>query len=124
MKDKIKIRYVLKNRNTGKIHYKWYTIEQIEKEGLSNLFDIENYEIISRDRDIGLLDKHGDSIYDRDILKIDEIGSYSERLVEVKWKEWEESARLGKPWMIQKAGWSIDSPQIWTSKSIVVVSKG
>lgn len=46
----LKFRYVVKNKHTGRVYFKYYTLNQIEISGISSLFDIENYEIISRDR--------------------------------------------------------------------------
>ena len=62
----MKFRYVLKNKHTQKIHFKWYKLESIEREGLKALFDVENYEIISRDRFIESIDKKGVEIYEND----------------------------------------------------------
>ena len=45
----MKYRYVLRNIHTNKTHFKIYSLESIEKAGLKDLFDVENYEIISRD---------------------------------------------------------------------------
>lgn len=67
----MKIRYAIKNKHTGVIHFKWYTITQIEV-GLSKLFDTENYDIISRDRFSGMTDINGREIYENDICKFKE----------------------------------------------------
>ena len=45
MKREILFKYIIKNVNTGVIHNKWYSLSQIEENGLKSLFDIENYEI-------------------------------------------------------------------------------
>jgi len=67
MVNKIKkIRYVLKNKITGSIEYKYYYLEQIEK-GIEKLFDVESYEIISRDRCTGKRDEYGKEICENDI---------------------------------------------------------
>lgn len=62
------IRYVLKDKNTGEIHFKWYSIKQIE-EGVFFLFDIGNYDIISRDRHTNQEDSEGEHIYENDIIQ-------------------------------------------------------
>lgn len=66
--EQIKIKYVLKNKNTGKIHYKKYTLSQIAHNGLRHLFDIDNYEIISKDKFTGKKTNKGEEIYEGDIL--------------------------------------------------------
>lgn len=64
---KIKIRYALKSKHTGQIHFKKYYLNQVEKNGLSKLFDIENYEIISNDLFVGKL-KNGDEVFYNDLI--------------------------------------------------------
>ncbi len=60
----IKFRYLLKNN--VEMYFKWYTLKQIESEGLKSLFDVESYEILSRDRFTGHQDKNGVDIYEGD----------------------------------------------------------
>lgn len=64
----MKYRYSLRNKHTQEIHYKWYTISQIETAGLKHLFDIENYDIISRNAFTGLTDSNNEDIYSGDEL--------------------------------------------------------
>lgn len=65
----LKFRYVVKNKHTGVIYFKYYTLNQIETSGIIGLFDIENYEIISRDRYHRVLsDLAGVDIYEGDLI--------------------------------------------------------
>jgi hypothetical protein len=66
----MKIRYILKNNHTKKVHIKKYSISQIEKDGLGGLFDVNNYEIISRDRFTGEYDNNKTEIYENDQLYV------------------------------------------------------
>lgn len=79
----MKYRYVLKNKHTGKLHFKIYSLESIEKDGLKGLFDIENYEILSRDRFTGFTNKNEKDIYNNDTLFRKNIGDK----YEVVWKD-------------------------------------
>lgn len=67
--NKIKIRYTLKNKHTGYLHYKKYFISQIEQYSLSRLFDVENYDIIGRDLFIEEKDKNDNELFCNDIFK-------------------------------------------------------
>lgn len=59
----MKFRYILRNKNTGKMHKKVYTLSQIQEKGLGHLFDLDNYEITSTDLFSGLIDKNKKEVY-------------------------------------------------------------
>lgn len=73
----MKFRYVIKNKHTQVVYFKWWTIKQIEAEGLNGLLDMENYDIIARDRFTGkqtsafsALERQ--DIYENDIVEVKE----------------------------------------------------
>lgn len=64
----IKFRYVFKNKSTGELIYEFYNIKQIERLNFISRFLKNNeFELISRDRYIGMLDINGKEIYENDI---------------------------------------------------------
>lgn len=64
--DRIIFRYVLQNKHVNRIEYKRYTLEQIEELGLSSLFPVHDYEILSRDRFSGKIDTEGNEVFEGD----------------------------------------------------------
>ena len=56
----IKFRYVFKNKSTGELIYEFYNIKQIERlDFISRFLKNNEFELISRDRHIGMLDING-----------------------------------------------------------------
>jgi hypothetical protein len=76
----MKIRYVVKNKYTDRMYNKYYSLEQIEVSGLNGLFDIENYNIVSRDRFIKTIDEV--DIYENDKLEGNEYNLCCYSLIE------------------------------------------
>lgn len=79
----IKFRYVYQHQETGRITSECYMLIEIEREHLqrSALFLIDHWEIIARDQFTGLTDKHGQEIYEGDIIHNPMAGSF---LIEFK----------------------------------------
>ena len=65
----MKIKYFLLNKHTNQLHVKIYELELIERGGLKDLFDVDNYEIVARLRFAGLPDKKGVDAYENDLAK-------------------------------------------------------
>jgi hypothetical protein len=66
----MKIRYVLKNKNTGNIEYKACDIKRIELGGITHFFQKEEWEVIGRDRSSEVKDITGKEIYERDVMQL------------------------------------------------------
>lgn len=70
MEKSTMIRYVVKNKITDTVYLRYYSVAQIEREGLAKLFDVENYNILARDRPIGMKDTDGLYIHEGDVCVI------------------------------------------------------
>lgn len=63
----MRIKYILKTKDTKEIYPFIYSIETIENDGLL-LHTRSNIEILARCRDTGITDKNGNDIFENDIV--------------------------------------------------------
>jgi len=83
MRD-IKFRYVWKNRTTNKMTIIVFDLQEIYSGNAVNDFDYDwkvKYELVSVDQCVGLTDKKGGQVYERDFVLIDG----DERKFRIKW---------------------------------------
>lgn len=66
----MKIRWILKSKDTGGFHKKIYSLKQIEESRLSGLFDVGSYNIIGRDLYVGYDDINGVPIFGKDAIEV------------------------------------------------------
>ena len=67
----MKIKYILRNKHTNQLHVKIQELELIERGGLKDLFDVDNYEIVARLRFAGFTIKGNDELYENDLIEND-----------------------------------------------------
>jgi len=62
------IRYTVKNKQTGVIDMKYYSILTLEKNNLADLFPVEMYDILNRSVCTNLKTHEGDMLWEHDII--------------------------------------------------------